>query len=320
MPGLLCSYAFGSASPIGGPPRIGEGRGVRAPRPRRQRRHRLWLAKPRVKEDDALVFSWERFEEVVKYQPRYPFLTLDEPDKYAEAFDVTPAKMLTRIGELTATHELIRTLPVRTMVFRGRPCAPTETYASAADLGTTPRDKAMSNRMSPAGIAVFYGALDKETTVAEIKPTLSEEKPAVSLGEFLTTSEMRLVDLASLPEIPSVFDEDNRDDRPTIRFLRQFARIVSQPAGETRAAGREIVDYIPTQVVTEYLWHVFGDQHAAGRIDGILYQSAQHNEGVCCALFVPRDNCVEAGTAPAADDAPAVELVRSERLEDARAA
>jgi HEPN/RES N-terminal domain 1/RES domain len=261
-----------------------------------------------TKEDDSLAFSWERFAEVVKYERRYLFLKLDMPDEDAEAYDVTPAEILTRIGELIARHGLVRTLPAETVVYRGRSHAAAEGFTTAADLGTPPREAAMSNRMSPAGIAVFYGALDRETAIAEIAPSISNEKPTMSLGEFATADEMQVVDLAVLPEIPSIFDEDARTDRPTLRFLRQFAGIVSQSAAGDRAADREIIDYIPTQVVTEYLWHAFDEEHDAGRIDGILYRSAQHDGGTCCALFVPRDNCVEPDADRGDSDLPAVTL------------
>jgi hypothetical protein len=269
-----------------------------------------------TKEDEALVFSWERFAEVVKYERRYLFLKLDEHDEYSDAYDVTPAKMLTRIGELIARHQLVKTLAPGTVVFRGRPHTAAEAITSAVDLGTPPRERAMSNRMSPAGIPVFYGAFDQATTVAEIAPTVTADKDSVSIGEFVTRDELRVVGLAALPPIPSLFDEDARAERPTLRFLHQFARIVSEPAGAGRAADREIVDYIPTQVVTEYLWHAFGDEHDAGRIDGILYGSAQRDQGVCCALFVPRDNCVEPGENPDDAEKPAVELRSAEVVRD----
>lgn len=269
-----------------------------------------------TKEDDALVFSWQRFTDVVKYERRYLFLQLDQPDEYAEAYDVPPAKMLTRIGELISRHGFVRVVPAQTDVFRGRPHPAGEPLTTAADLGTPPRAAAMSNRMSPAGIAVFYGGLDRETTLAEIAASVSDEKPAVSLGRFATT-EMRVIDLAALPEIPSIFDEDGRADRPTVRFLHHFARIISEPVGGARAADREIVDYIPTQVVTEYLWHAFGQEHGAGRIDGILYRSARNDGGTCAALFVPRENCVAVGEQPGQGHQAAVELLDVELVLDA---
>lgn len=270
-----------------------------------------------TKEHEALYFSWERFAEVVKYERRYLFLKLDEPEEHGEAYEITPATMLTRIGELIARHGLVRTLEEETVVFRGRPHEAGAGFTTAADLGTPPRTAALSNRMSPAGIAVFYGAFDRETALAEIASSVSDEKPSVSLATFATQGELRVVDLASLPEIPSLFNEDARDDRPTLQFLDRFARIVSEPVGGARAADREIVDYISTQIVTEYLWRTFGDEHGAGRIDGILYRSAQRDGGTCCALFVPRDNCIDNDGDAADAEKPAAELRAVELVLDA---
>jgi len=268
-----------------------------------------------TKEGDALAFSWQRFADVVKYERRYLFLQLDEPDEYAEAHDVTPAQMLSKLGELVARHDLLRTLPAETKVFRGRARAAGEAFTTASELGTAPREHAFSNRMSAAGIAVFYGALDRDTAIAEIAPAVSDEKPAVSLGTFATRDDFRVINLAALPAVPSIFDAAARGDRPTLGFLHHFARTVSQSVGNTRAADREVVEFIPTQVVTEYFWHAFGDEYEAGRIDGILYRSARHDGGDCCALFIPHENCLEPGEPPRSD-APAAELVSAEQIDD----
>jgi hypothetical protein len=54
--------------------------------------------------------------------------------------------------------------------------------------------------------------------------------------------------------------------------------------------GREHIDYVPTQVVTEYFRHVFKDGDGQP-VKGILYPSARQDGGVCCVLFFEADQC-----------------------------
>jgi len=60
---------------------------------------------------------------------------------------------------------------------------------------------------------------------------------------------------------------------------------LSQPARETY----EQIDYVPTQIVTEYLLRIFLDGEG---VDGLLYASALTGE-VCAVLDVPYDRCVK---------------------------
>jgi hypothetical protein len=48
-------------------------------------------------------------------------------------------------------------------LWRARPHDAHEEVAPAAELGTTPVSKSRSNRMSPAGIPMFYCAFDERT-------------------------------------------------------------------------------------------------------------------------------------------------------------
>ena len=51
-----------------------------------------------------------------------------------------------------------------------------------------------------------------------------------------------------------------------------------------------MVEYVPTQIVSEYFRTTFTRDW--GRpVHGLLYQSAVSEGGVCCALFVARDDC-----------------------------
>jgi HEPN/RES N-terminal domain 1 len=48
----------------------------------------------KLRADQALSFSWERFAEVVKHESRYLFLEHRDDDAYGEQHEVEPADML----------------------------------------------------------------------------------------------------------------------------------------------------------------------------------------------------------------------------------
>ena len=77
------------------------------------------------------------------------------------------------------------------------------------------------NRMSPAGISMFYGASDKDTAKKEV---LNEEwkDSQITKGTFALKQDLQIIDLTHLPEIPSIFDKSNRKNYYKILFFRSF--------------------------------------------------------------------------------------------------
>jgi len=55
--------------------------------------------------------------------------------------------------------------------------------------------------------------------------------------------------------------------------------------------GREHIEYVPTQVVSEYIRHVL---KAEGKsIDGVVYQSSKDGGTEACVLFFENSACVD---------------------------
>ena len=138
--------------------------------------------------------------------------------------------------------------------------------------------------MSPAGISMFYGCDDIPTVVAEIGSHTA--KRFAVIGAFETTRALRMVNLVALPPIPSVFDSEQRKCYDDLLFLHEFARDLSAPVV---LDGREHIEYVPTQVVTEYMRWL-----RAVAIDGILFTSTQ-NSGTSCVIFCGPQGCADAG-------------------------
>jgi hypothetical protein len=95
-----------------------------------------------------------------------------------------------------------------------------------------------------------------------------------------------VLDLTRLPASPSLFDVERRQRRGDLTFLNSFVREVSKPV---RRDGTEHIDYVPTQILCEYIRHGFAD----GEIAGILFRSTMSPEGTVTALFVDREDCLE---------------------------
>lgn len=240
--------------------------------------------------DEAMSYDWQRLVELVKWRSRYFFILDDEVERHREAGQANSAlEILKRIGSEAEEAGLIRTLDAGTPFWRVRRHAASESFDTATELGTVPPAHSVgSNRMSPAGMPAFYGCSDLETALAEVGD--DGTAPAWSAGHFKISEDCLILDLVDIEEPPSLFDRERGHLARPLMFFRQFAEEVSKPL---EPGNREQIDYVPTQVVAEYLRRSFVS--AAGPIDGIRYKSAQAPDGVCLALFIDNEQCVDEG-------------------------
>jgi hypothetical protein len=277
-------------------------------------------------QDQALWYGWENFCEVVKHQNRYMFhlrtrvrrpeaadapsptsaidaaikfgfppgaiekTESESPDfeeVWADAQEgISASRMLDEIGDAVQEVGLIRNLPPATNLFRGRIGSSKTPYRTARRLGPPPPKKATASRMSPAGIPMFYGALEEKTAIAETIFGKLKSGQVVNVGTFLTLAEIPVLDLTHLKQVPSLFSRD-RDLRPVLKFLHAFVGDLSKPI---KKDGREHIDYVPTQIVTEYFRHSF-QSYDRQPVRGILYPSSRAKGGTACVLFFTREEC-----------------------------
>ena len=248
--------------------------------------------------DDVLTEAWDRFCEAVKHKTRFViwFQNLEDDDPYTG--EISPAKILEHITSLFEPLDLVRVLPAGHRVWRARPhSAPIEHTAS--QLGTVPEELALrSNRMSPAGIPMFYGADDSDTAIEEV--AFSSKDTHVTWCEFELTEDLQVVDLTQLQPEPSMFDPELGRWWRYIRFLHMFVEQLTARV-ETE---HEDIEYVPTQIVSEYLLHVLDEGE---RIRGLIYQSSIA-QGACVALDIRNDHCIGPET-PAESNSPHLRLV-----------
>lgn len=267
---------------------------------------RLWCRRDYfgLPRDQALMAGWESFCQQVTHATRYFFLSPTRDGGSVSDPDVPgPAEMLTALGTVITDADRVRSYPGGTRWFRARPHPPYHIPTGAAQLGPPPRDKAAANRMSAAGIPMFYGTQEIDTAIAEVMAVPSNARyPLATVGTFVSARPSLLLDLTSLPEVPSLFDASSRHLRAPLRFLRAFVDDLSRPVS---LDDMEHLEYVPTQVVTEWFRHVFLADEGL-HPDGVVYPSARKPGSVCCVLFVDADACCD--ETPGWDEDPAKSL------------
>lgn len=248
-----------------------------------------------LSESDALRFTWESFSEQIKHKARFVFYrTKASPASMEELGHAEPFEILETIGRLARDFRTFYTLKANTGIVRARQHEPAANYTKAADLGTPRKEFASQSRMSPAGIAMFYGADSENTAFSETFNRDAKKKSVMTFGVFRNTRDLRLLDLTAIPGVPSLFDERRYDDRMPLIFFHRFRHDSEMPVSRN---GAEHFEYVPTQVVAEYFRHVFTRRGGRG-LDGIRFRSSRRVGGLCYSLFSDADDCCDAPPAP----------------------
>jgi RES domain/HEPN/RES N-terminal domain 1 len=243
-----------------------------------------------LNEGEALLAGWQSFSEQIRGVSRYLFF------QDTQSLDEVPAEeILKHIHRLIDEYDLLIPFGRNQSIFRARHTWDLHTELSnASTLGPpTPEQAQGASRMSPAGIPVFYGAMDLDTaveeTLAHARAGIIKPEVKVCWGTFRTITPFTLVNLTSLPPIPEFFSA-KRADREPLDFLRNFTADVARPIPSD---GREHSEYAPTQVVAEYFRHVYRtpDGH---QVDGILYPSSKTGDQACVLFLGADEVCNEA--------------------------
>jgi len=228
---------------------------------------------------DTLSYGWEGFKNQVLTKTRYLFLNEPVDETEIGRPDYLPmGRMLDALGNLVRDHSLLSTLDSGTSLYRVRACSGNKHWKTFEELGLPPMGAASAGRMNPPGIPYFYVTLDSDTAISEVinKPT------KYSLARFQTKKHLRLVNFVDLPDIPSVFLPEKYDKRHQLYFLYMLLDDIKKPISKD---GGEHVEYVPTQIVSEYFRYRFLDNEE-NEIDGFMYPSVKNPGGINVAMFV----------------------------------
>jgi RES domain-containing protein len=226
-------------------------------------------------EHQVKLGSWSTFAQVVKHQTRFHFQRIIGDHHFQE---IEVADMLEVVAEELAP--LIGIVDAGTRVYRARHLSDVEIEAmDAGMMGAPPKENASAGRMNPAGIPYFYASYDAQTALLEIGEPQVGKTPVAAT--FVVNRPLRVVNLTQLPREPSVFAIDLKDVREKARFLDGFVQSITHPI---RKDGQEHIDYVPSQVVCEYLAQAFLIEDGKP-LDGLIFPSAVHPGGVNLVVF-----------------------------------
>lgn len=96
-----------------------------------------------------------------------------------------------------------------------------------------------------------------------------------------------VLDVRVAPPVPSLFDPDHARDRPISMFMHSFIGDFRAPIDRQRMPH---VDYLPTQIITEYFRTMVLDGEAL--VEGVVYASTR-NGGDAVVLFAENEDVVD---------------------------
>ena len=234
-------------------------------------------------DEEVAQYRWEYFCHTVRHERRFFFLALKDPDD-PELPSIS--SVLDTIFQYAEQMNLFREVPVGTQLLRARCESESLHLETLEEMGPPPIEKAnQPNRMSPAGIPMFYCCDDENTALKET----ASAPGYFAIGRFETLRPAVLLDLTMIPPIPSLFepvpDGTKVFPRKALKFLHHVAQEISSPVDR---GNHHAVQYVPTQVVTEFV----RDQLAWGntRVDGIKYLSSVDRGHCSYVLFATQCN------------------------------
>ncbi|MDR9622301.1 RES family NAD+ phosphorylase [Acinetobacter baumannii] len=181
--------------------------------------------------------------------------------------------MLNALEKLCIELNLIKTVKKNSFFYRVRSHSKEESFSEFDHMGVAPLRIATAGRMNPAGIPYFYIADSSLTAKLEV----IKDQEHWSCAKFKLKKDIEVIDFSYLPEIPSIFEIEKYENRQKIIFLHDLVEDMSKPVGPDE---KDHIDYIPTQVVSEFFRYRFKPI-----VKGIKYRSVKNPKGLNIAFF-----------------------------------
>lgn len=245
----------------------------------------IWSPEEHVR----LIVGWQEFKEVIKHKIRFLFFRPEHRKRFANPYgeSINPFDILDEVCDAITRLNLITRFTAKQLkVFRAQQHNPSEKIETAKRLGSPPNYLAKDNRMSPAGISMFYGAFDVDTCFNEIVDA-TWAASLITTGTFTNLKPLTLIDFTKFKGVPSLLDKSSLKNRAVAKFILSFLRDMATPV---KPDDKTHLDYIPTQVVTEYLKYVLSGKMP---VHGLIYNSVKKPGGKCTVLFVDNDQIAE---------------------------
>ena len=227
-----------------------------------------WISSDIYDEDKSIKYAnqWDRFVNTVTHRGRFTFLATPEfriiiQEKKGHSDDI-----LSVLSDLIIEQGLVKTLAKGTKLYRTRKVDDVKAEYKFEDITSPPDIFALPNRMSPAGISMFYASFDKNTAANEC---VGGGSVGLIVGTFETIRDLRVIDLTAIPE-QSFWVENWQENQ----FLHHFNENITK---RVDPKDTNHLQYIPTQVFTEFLRYMFKDDKRQ-QVDGLIYGSSKTQE------------------------------------------
>lgn len=234
-----------------------------------------------LKRTERMLNAWDFLVDATKHRSRFFFHDL------AAHKDDSPLKVLRTARMSFGRCGMIEAWGAGTILYRARHYDGSWPIDEPSEMLAPPPEIARAGRMNPAGISYLYLAEESQTALIEVRP-----KPGCEtvVAEFELTRSLNLLNLTDLNFSTT---EDETDEKKSVKpFLQEFVKAISCPVNQD---GREHIDYVPSQIVCEYIAqvHSHDDDKAMKadpskrwpRIHGIRFPSSLHRGGINVVLF-----------------------------------
>ncbi|MYY43997.1 RES family NAD+ phosphorylase [Elizabethkingia anophelis] len=226
-------------------------------------------------DDGPWSAEWDQFTNILKTESRFFNQKLESflrsIFKDLNSIVTTDNKsVLTKAGP----NEEIKSL-YRARVFQSRDKLFHALEKPEIHLGPPPSEYASDGRMNARGISVFYGATDKETAIAEVRPPTNS---TAAVAKFNLVRTLQLLDLRNLEKTTeriSIFSPQYQEKMEKAKFLSKLSSMLTRPI----MPDDEVFEYLPTQAIADYL-----SSQTNINIDGIIFPSVQ-GDGTNIVLF-----------------------------------
>ncbi len=231
---------------------------------------------------------WSEFCETVKRVKRFTAF-LDAED--SNLFDPKkPKNLLSNLASSFFSFQL-SDFPPGTKIYRARIKSESIIYGHK-ELTSPSLSDTRNSRMSPVGISFFYGGMDSDTCIHEVRPSVGEK---IVIAEFEVIKDLSILLLSN--NIERAMSKYNPDYEYSYEeffkpFLRHFITDISRPIRDTDSD----VEYVPTQVFTEFIksfdfdmtFSKYGSDNNEDDpviLDGLLFPSSLKTGGQNIVLF-----------------------------------
>lgn len=224
--------------------------------------------------------GWLQFKYLVKHQSRFLFSTSE--DFRMGGRMISAESFLKELAVDIRKQRMVSVVKAGTPIYRCRQHLNIGDVTKAQHICSPSTEHAIyPNRMSSAGVSMFYGAFKKKTAKLETLRHDDLAKLYFTVAEFCPIEDLKLIDLSKIPYV-SPFDQENWELYDKVEFLYKFLDDFAKPVSHD---GKEHIEYVPTQVITEYFRYKF-NRKGAKQIDGIIYPSSKDRRLNACVLFM----------------------------------